>query len=319
MKIINGIPDTKLTDRHPVVTLGMFDGVHCGHFEVISKTIKEAKERNVQAIAVTFDCHPRGIVSAAPPKMITSLEHRLELFEYLGIDIAIVLEFNEAVSAITGREFVEDILIDRLHMQAVVLGEDAHFGNNRSGNIKLLEEMADEKDFETISVPPVIIDGVRISSTEIRKAVENGDIEKASHFLGRPLGVLGTVEAGAGIGRTLGFPTLNLDLHHELHPSKGVYVTVAIIDGKKWPSVTNIGNRPTIDALNKDDVFIETHILSESVGSLYGKVAKVQFFKKLRDEKKFSSPDELVKQINTDVSNAQNFFETSPEVLEGVF
>lgn len=299
------LPEIK---KGSVITLGVFDGVHTGHRQVINKTVELASEKKCPSFIITFDTHPRGVVEKNSPPMITSLKHRLKMFEDLKVDNVIVLTFHEEFSELTAEVFLSDILIKKLKMETIVLGDDAHFGKDRKGNIKFLEEKCKQYNYEVISISQLNIGDDIISSTAIRSAVKVGDLKLAEKMLGRPVIVMGTVAAGSGIGRTFGFPTLNLDLHHELHPPKGVYITLTCVGATCWPSVTNIGNRPTIDAQSSSDVFIESHIMQSNIGELYGQIAEVKFLQKIRDEKKFHNKEDLIEAIAKDVITAQDYF-----------
>ncbi|MBN1257176.1 MAG: bifunctional riboflavin kinase/FAD synthetase [Planctomycetes bacterium] len=312
MQKIFGIPQAPFSEKSTVLTIGMFDGVHLGHKAVIRRVIKEARARHSTAMVFTFDTHPRGVIDpATKPAMITSLEHRLALFEELGVDITIISPFEGGLANMVAEDFVRKYLVDVFAMELVVLGSDAHFGRNRSGNIGLLKQLGPELCFDVVAVAPVEVNGTPVSSSAIREAVESGDLLQAEAMLGRPVTVMGSVTAGMGIGRMLTYPTLNLDLHHELHPPRGIYASRTLVGHTAWQSVTYIGHRPTINAANPHDVLIESHILHGNIGDLYGQVAEVEFLKWLRAEKHFPSRKALQQAIAEDVAAARVFFEAS--------
>lgn len=304
-----GIP--RATDEtNPILTLGMFDGVHLGHQAVLHATVDLARRRQQPSVAITFDIHPRQLFGR-PPAMVTSLDHRLQLLEQYGIDMACILPFNAELAAMKAIDFVRTIFIGKLHVSAVVLGYRAHFGAGREGDCAYLQAHAAEFGFETMEVPAVLLEGEEVSSTAIREAVADGDLKKASGMLGRPVSLMGTVIPGRAVGRSLGFPTINLDPHHELRPPRGVYATRTRCGDTTWDSVTNIGYRPTFDAQTDNDMVAETFLLDFS-GNLYGQTVEVRFFEKLRDERRFGSQNELVRQIHADVADTQAILSALP-------
>ncbi len=292
----------------PVVALGMFDGVHLGHQAILSRTCRWAKERGEPALALTFDVHPRRLLpDQTAPEMITSLEHRLQLLEGLGLDLALILTFDQKLAATSAPDFARNLLAKTLHASGIVLGERSHFGRGREGDAALLTRMGQELGLTAEVVPSVLVAGSPVSSTAIRAAVGRGEIELAAAMLGRPVSVLGTVVPGQGLGRQLGFPTLNLDPHHELRPPQGVYLTKTRCGSTWWNSVTNIGHRPTAGAANQNDTLVEAHLLDYH-GDLYGQVVEVVFLRRLREERKFAGREELTNQIAADVARAKAEF-----------
>lgn len=303
METIYGIKELTRKIRNPVVTLGMFDGVHRGHQRIIENVKYHAIEKNGESVVITFDRHPKSVIKKRPPSFITSLEHRLVLFERLGVDCAIVLAFDQKLAQMTAEDFIGNILVQWLGVKCVVLGFNCHFGKDREGNISLVRKLADKYGFEVYACPPVIYRGQVISSTAIREAIHKGALEKAEGMLGRPVSILGTVVKKSGRGRLLGYPTANLNLHHEIRPPRGVYGTKVNLYGQEYLALTNIGLRPTFDkdSLSSEDetLEIEVHIL-DFCGSLYGKDIEVQFLFKIRDEITFKTTEELKSQIERD-------------------
>ncbi|MBN2710852.1 MAG: bifunctional riboflavin kinase/FAD synthetase [Planctomycetes bacterium] len=300
--------DNIFSGKRPVVTIGMFDGVHKGHQKVINETTAMAGELGQPSLAITFDVHPRAVLpSHDAPEMITTLEHRLVLFERLGLDATLIMPFNDKLAKMRADDFINQILAGCLKASGVVLGSDARFGCDRAGNARYLESVGEKYGFRAREVMLLEKDGTKISSSAIRKAVTEGDLDRAEEMLSRKVSVLGTIISGQGLGRKLGFPTLNLDPHHELHPPKGVYITKARCGQTTWNSVTNIGHRPTIDASNPRDVLIETHLFDFN-GNLYGQNAEVSFLKRIRSETKFESQEELTKQVMQDIDDARAYF-----------
>jgi riboflavin kinase / FMN adenylyltransferase len=303
-----GLPAFPPAREECVLTLGVFDGVHRGHQAVVGRTVARARDVGAEALVLTFDTHPRAVVRQRKPAFITSLKHRLELFARLAADITVVLPFDEELARLPAEAFAREVLRDRLAAKQIVLGEGSHFGRGRQGSPALLERLGPELDLEVETVAPVLLDDAPISSTRVREAVEAADLARAREMLGRPVSVLGTVVHGNAIGRTLGFPTLNLDPHHELHPPRGVYVSRACVGETCWPAVTNIGHRPTFDAQTGRDVLIETHVLDRAIGELNGQMLEVTFLERLREEKRFAGREALVEAIRADCEAARAWF-----------
>ncbi len=314
MRIYGCSDEAPLAERRPAVTIGVFDGVHRGHRAIIDAVLKTARENNVPALAITFATHPRLALGRSAPPSICSLEKRLWLLAQAGLDAAWVLPFTQEFSLMPGREFAEQYFLRRLHASAIVLGASASFGHNREGNATTLSAWAKNWDIPVIAVPPLVVEGTVVSSTAIRLAVQSGELDRAETLLGRKVSVEGTVVHGQGHGRHLGFPTLNLDPHHELRPPPGVYITRAMIDGQLYDSVTNIGRPPTemeIEA-GLSDFLIETHLLDFD-GDMYGRTAEILFYRKIRDVQLFPRISGLVRQVDGDLRQARIWFSDHPE------
>ena len=314
MQIYGPADDCPLSEFRPAVTIGVFDGVHRGHKTIIETLKQTAKPLGVPSMAVTFATHPRQALGRAAPLSICSLEKRLWLMAQAGLDAAWVLPFTLDFSLMSGKHFAEEYFLRRLNASAVVLGESASFGHNREGNAVTLAQWGKEWGFPVVAVPPVAVNDSVVSSTAIRLAVQSGDLGRAELFLGRKFSVEGTVVHGQGNGKHLGFPTLNLDPHHELRPPAGVYLTRTLIDAVLRDSVTNIGRPPTemeIEA-GMTDFLIETHLLDFD-GDLYGKTAEVFFYEKLRDVQRFPRTSGLMRKVGGDVLKARAWFADNPE------
>ncbi|MFQ5715112.1 MAG: bifunctional riboflavin kinase/FAD synthetase [Candidatus Scalinduaceae bacterium] len=306
METIFGIRKLQRKLTWPVVTLGMFDGVHLGHQKVIEKIVSLANKKNGESIVLTFDRHPRSFLSKKPQSCITSLEHRLVLFERLGVDITIVLKFDKKIAETSAEEFIAKIMYNSLGARVVVLGFNCLFGKDRRGNASMVCGFAHKYGFEVISCEPVEFEGETISSTTIRKNIIQGNLQKAKGMLGRHVSVFGTVIKGSGRGKELGFPTANLNLHHEVRPPSGVYATKVFFDGKEYNAITNIGKRPTFEEnTHKDEPIVEVHIIDFNE-SIYGRDLEVQFLYKLREEAKFENVDELKLQLERDKMRLMN-------------
>ena len=304
MEIIYGINKPMEKNGFPVVTLGVFDGIHRGHLRVINKTVNWAKEKDGRSIVMTFNKNPKVVLGVKPSSMITSLEHRLNVFESLGVDCTVVMEFNDDVSNIAADKFVEDILYKWIGIKGLVLGYNCSFGKDGTGDKGMVYMLADKYGYEVFSCEPVKLKDEVISSTLVRNAVMTGDLKRAEEMLGRAVTILGTVVSGSQRGGKVLFPTANLDLHHEVMPPRGVYGTSARLNDKDFYAITNIGMRPTFEVeLMAENGYVETvvevHML-DFEGSIYGQDLEVKFLCKIRDEKKFDSANELKTQIEKD-------------------
>jgi riboflavin kinase / FMN adenylyltransferase len=282
----------------PIATLGTFDGVHRGHQRVLSDLRRWAARLGASSLVITFDRSPKELVRRTPAPCITSLEHRLVLFERLEIDAAVVLPFDRSLSRMTARQFIEDIVIGKLRAQGVLLGFNCRFGRDAGGDINLLRQLEAEGLVKARASRPVLVGGQPVSSSAIRTAVESGDLRRASRMLGRPVSLLGTVVRGQRRGRRLGYPTANLDLHHEVKPPAGVYATSALIDGNWLPSLTSIGRQTTFAHPPREDV-VEVHIPGVKE-RLYGRDLEIRFVKKLREQVKFPTAEALAEQMAID-------------------
>ncbi len=314
MRIFTSTDDSPLSDRRPAVTMGVFDGVHLGHQAIIRQLRLAASKIGSPSLAITFSPHPRQALGRAAPPGICSLEKRLELLSAAGLDAVWVLPFTADFARRSGRDYAEAYFHLRLNAGAVVLGEGASFGCGREGNARTLAEWAKPWDMLVESVPHLVMDGTVVSSTAIRLAIQAGNLDRAAKFLGRLPSVQGTVVHGQGHGAKLGFPTLNLDPHHELRPPPGVYLTRTVLDGVTYPSLTNIGRPPTESEIEAGlrDFLIETHLL-DFKADVYGRDAEVFFIEKTRDVMHFPRIDDLVQQVQRDLNDARAWFASHRE------
>lgn len=292
-----------------VVTVGTFDGVHLGHLDVIKRLTDKAKKLNLASVILTFDPHPLEVVnpSAAPP-LLTVGEEKIEVLAETGIDYLVIHEFNTALSQYSAENFVEYVLRRKLRMEHLLIGYDHGFGKQRAGNVSVLRELGAQIGFGVDVVEPVTTPeagGRAISSTSIRRAVAGGDLASAAAGLGRPYSVSGIVVPGAGRGKGLGFPTLNLTPFgkHKLLPPEGVYAVRAHTIKGDFGGVMNLGPRPTFGDSN---VTLEA-FLFDAEGDFYGSHVRLDFIARIREVRKFSGPEELVRQIKLDVERARSY------------
>lgn len=305
MKIFHGVENANIL-KPTVLTLGVFDGLHLGHQQIMQTVVERSKRVDAVPTAITFDPHPRAVLhpESAPP-LLQTLDQRLASFEVLGIEQAIVVKFDREFAAQPAEDFLTNILRERLQAKEVYLGKGFAFGKDRGGNIELLREMSEKLGFVADEVDEVQIRGARISSSAIRKLLAEGRVNLARRMLGRPYGVEGVIIRGDRRGHTIGFPTANLKPHNRVIPRFGVYATATLIDGIWRKSITNIGVRPTFES--DADPSIETYIFDFD-RDLYGDVLRVRFLHRIRDERKFSGVDELKVQIEKDTRRARNYF-----------
>ena len=282
--------------------IGNFDGVHLGHKEIIGLINDVALKKATKSCILTFDPHPQKVLAGKDVSLIVPVDEKLALLEKAGVDCAVSLEFTEQLSRLNPQEFVKDVLIKTLKIKDIVVGPDFMFGKNRSGNADTLLKMGKQLGFDTHIINPKKLGNEIISSSLIRKKIEEGDILKLNEFLGYTYFLKGTVVEGEKRGREIGFPTTNLDTRWELLPKPGVYATISTVKGSRHKSITNIGFRPTF-GINK--LLIETHLFDFS-DTVYGEEVKLEFYQRLRDEKKFASVDDLISQIKIDVEDVKS-------------
>jgi riboflavin kinase/FMN adenylyltransferase len=300
--------------RRTAVTVGNFDGLHVGHRKILQSVGERAHATGQRAAVITFDPHPMRVLRPdRAPLMIQTLSQRLAGFERMGLDAALVLRFDHALSLVSAEEFIERILVGGLRTGAILVGANFRFGHRGAGDVRLLENLGKRNGFTVEIVSPVEVDGQIVSSTAIRVAVAGGDVARAFPLLGRAFSLTGEICGGAGRGRTILFPTLNLAPNQELLPKLGVYATESILDGRVYSSVTNVGTRPTF---NGAGVTVESHLFGFSENVTRGAM-EVRFHVRIRDEQKFSGPDALRAQIASDIEAARRFF--SERTLAGNF
>ncbi len=309
MDIVNNIEKVKTPYKNGVVTIGNFDGVHKGHQALLKAVVSKAKEVSGTSIAITFEPHPARVLGQnSHPNLITLYEQKVELISRAGIDVLICIPFTKEFASQAAKAFLEDILIKRIGIKAIVVGKDYAFGKNCEGDINFLKEYSKNHGYEVIVVNWEKQEAgsvERISSTIIREVIQAGNVEDVVELLGRYYQIRGTVVSGRNRGgKLLGFPTANINLQDELCPKMGVYAVIVECDSGKYPGVANIGYSPTFD----DHIFtVEVHILDFD-DDIYDQKIRVNFVSRLRDEKKFANINELSGQIKADIKKAREIF-----------
>jgi riboflavin kinase/FMN adenylyltransferase len=289
------------------ITIGNFDGAHLGHQRILHRVSALAREEGWKSAALTFDPHPAKLVApTSAPRLLTTLDERARMILEQGIDEILILPFTPEIAALGPEDFVREILVDKLSARAVLVGANFHFGKRAAGDAGMLEELGERYSFETDIIVPVVWRKRVISSTEIRRAIEAGDISTACRMLGRPYALRGAVVPGEGRGSKQTVPTLNLDTRAEVLPKNGVYVTRTRERGsaREWPSITNVGYRPTFDGQTRT---IETYLLAPLDAAPPQEIS-VEFLRRVRDEHKFENAEALKAQILRDVNRAQTYF-----------
>lgn len=301
MNVVRYGHDPMVFHRKTALTVGTFDGVHCGHRGIVERMIATARKHDERTVVVTFDPHPQ-IVLARPDRepvlLLTTIDERCDLFAQLGIDMVVVVPFTREFAAIPADAFVRTVIVHDIGVQHFFIGHDHSFGKNRGGNEELLQQLGHELDFDVVPIPPLECAGVVVSSTKVRNALRTGGVDEAHRFLGRPYAVRGVVGHGDKRGRTLGIPTANIQMpEHKLLPANGIYVVSSVIDGSVVVGMASVGVRPMFT----NDVVptLEVNYLDIDT-DLYGRTLEVVFHARLRDEIAYESVDELLAQIEID-------------------
>ena len=290
-----------------VVTIGTFDGVHIGHQKIISRLVKIAKKHDIQAVVLTFFPHPRMVLQKDTNiKLINTIDEKSMLLEGLGVDHLVVKEFTKEFSRLTALEFVRDILVNKLQTKYIIIGYDHHFGRNRAANIDDLREFGELYDFKVKEITAQEIDEVAVSSTKIRKALMDGDLQTANRYLGYNFMLTGSVIKGKGLGKQIDFPTANLFVEesYKLIPKNGVYVVRSTFESKEIFGMMNIGTNPTVNTEKKQR--IEVHFFNFNK-DIYNQIFQVEILERLRDEQKFESIDKLQAQLGLDKERALTY------------
>jgi riboflavin kinase/FMN adenylyltransferase len=321
MQTLSTLAELRQQCPQPCVAIGVFDGVHVGHQAVIRQAIVDARARSGTAVVLTFDPHPQTVLQPdKAPALLTSTAHKLRLIAELGVDACVVLKFDQAFAALTPEEFINRLCQSADRLQTICVGTRFHFGHSRAGNIRLIEQLAPRYGYTAREIEPVKVGEHLVSSTAIRQHLRQGHLDVAAAMLGRPYSVLGTVEHGDHLGQQLGFPTANVNPHHEALPPYGVYaVRAQIVEQASrlfpasstnrrdacstYPGIANLGHRPTVTG-DSGARRLEVHLFDFD-RDLYGTEIEVIFIQKIRDEQKFASLEALKTQIATDIATAR--------------
>lgn len=293
---------TKFDGESSVVALGNFDGLHIAHMQIIYDSIEYAKEHNILCGVLLFDRHSKNIIKNDNIELIMTIEEKIEILKNAGVDFVYIKRFDDEFMKNTPDEFVK-ILLDDLHIKAVCVGYDYRFGYKASGDIDLLKQLGNKFNFKVSVTDAVKVNDTVVASSYIRQLISDGDIDKANNLLGRYFCVSGVVVMGLQNGRKMGIPTANIDTHENMVlPKYGVYAGYTVVKNNRYKCVINVGQNPTFDAKK---VTVESHILDFD-DDIYGEIIKIEFVKYLREDKKFSSIDELKKQIHNDIDMANH-------------
>lgn len=307
MKIFKGLNDRFAKDK-PILTIGTFDGIHVGHLSLIGRIVDIARKENKKSALLTFDPHPRTVLFPENPlQLLQTMDEKIDKLESTGLDYLIIHPFTKEFSALTAMQFLEDIVVKYIAPSKIIIGYDHQFGRNREGNIDFLKKHQKAFNFSVEEIEATAIKDNNISSTKIRKAITEGDVETARLYLGAPYCLTGTVVKGNQIGRTLGYPTANLSqiAADKLIPGHGVYLVAAFVDNEKCFGLMNIGVRPTLQELG-NEMRVEIHFL-DFERDLYEKKITVSILRRLRDEKEFHNLTELKQQLSADETKARSY------------
>jgi riboflavin kinase/FMN adenylyltransferase len=308
MKIVRSLQDVTEPPPYPVLTVGSYDGIHCGHQTILRSVVGQARRCSGTAALLTFQPHPQKIISPADsPRLLQTFEQKSARLEALGVDLLVVVPFTWDLAQLSPRQFVTDIIHQRLGIREIHVGANFRFGHRREGDVAVLREMGSEFGIGVVEVAEQLVRGHRVSSPRIRGFLSRGHVEFARRMLGRPFSLVGRVVHGDGLGARIGIPTANLDVHNELIPQTGVYVTMTSIDGRLLPGVTNVGFRPTVKQRPSDSPVVETHLLDLDA-DIYGKDVELFFHWRVRPERKFSGIEELVRRIRQDIAVSRRYF-----------
>ncbi len=307
MKILHDARELQTATGRVCCAIGMFDGVHLGHQQVIRQAVSDAHQLEAASLCVTFDQHPAKVIAPErAPRLIQNLSQRLAAIEALGVEAALVLPFDEVMSQIPAEAFIRGLHVDLGRIHSICVGAHFAFGHGRDGNLELLQQLGQDMKFIVHGLSNLSLDGETVSSTRIRAAIAEGQLDAAGQMLGREYALASEVIKGDQRGSELGFPTANLDITDLCTPRKGVYAAHAEVNGATHRAAVNIGLRPTV-AETEPTLHVEAHLL-DFEGDLYGEVLTLTFVGKLRDEKPFDSLDALKAQIEKDIVQARYLF-----------
>jgi len=295
--------------KNSIITMGTFDGVHLGHQKLIKEVVERAKKNQTKSVVITYEKHPLETLNLVTyPYILTEKKEKENLIKKLGVDCIVYLKFNKEMAAMSPVDFLKNVLIKHINPKEIVFGYDTHFGKGRVGDFNFLKLNEKKFSYKSDIVQPFRIDNEIVSSSKIRELIKLGKVKLAEKLLGRPYTLFGNVVHGEALGHKIGFPTINISqkIRYKLNPKTGVYVTKAGLKGKSFLSVTSIGKSPTLKDLLSNNV--ETHLLDVSE-DFYNENVKLDFLTYIRDEVKFSSVEELIEAISTDIKFAREFYE----------
>lgn len=296
----------KLTNYKSIVTIGTFDGIHQAHKKIITQLVETAKANNAKSIVFSFKNNPRDFFTKKQSKKISTIPQKIEILENLNVDILILKEFDADFANLTAEKFIKEILIDQLNMETIIIGDDHRLGKDREGSFENLMVLAEKYNFKIIQIESVFVEHIRVSSTNIRREIAEGKIDCVNKLLGYNYFFDGKVISGNKIGRDIGFPTANIEINSEKYlPATGVYAVSGVIDNETINGMANIGYRPTIN--QSKNITFEVHFFNFDK-DIYNKNVKIIFYKKIRNEMKFNSKDELIRQLFIDKKTVTNFF-----------
>jgi riboflavin kinase / FMN adenylyltransferase len=297
-------PDDLPSFQNSVITIGTFDGVHKGHQQLIERIVNLAKNTNGESVLITFDPHPRQVIHPEDKslRILTTLDEKIDLLNKFSIDHLVIVPFTKQFSQLNAREYIHSFLFEKFQPSTIVIGYNHEFGHHRDGNIELLRKVATEYSFTVEEIPKQLVDEIAVSSTRIRIALQEGDLDTAFHLLGRFYSLEGSVIKGEALGRTLGFPTANISVENpfKMIPSRGIYAVIVEVLTKKYNGMLSIGTRPTVNGKNET---IEVNIFDFDK-NIYDEKISVSFAKRLRDEKKFNNLEELKTAMKEDKINS---------------
>jgi riboflavin kinase/FMN adenylyltransferase len=304
MRVVRGIGSLPLEEEGSVVTVGFFDGVHLGHRAVIDTTVARARERGLRSVGITFDRHPREVLTpGSEPRLLTTVERKASLIEDRGLDLLVVLEFTSSFSRITAEDFARDVLVRGVHARHAAMGANFTFGFKAAGTVQALQEMGPRSGLTAEGVPLVELHGRTVSSSSIREALADGDLDWPARSLGRRFVLDGEVVSGHGRGKGLGYPTANLRTWPRLLlPGRGIYAGSAEVRGRRYRAAIDVGTNPTFGV---EPLHVEAFLLDFEGDELRGEPLALEFWQRLRDEERYSSIEELVHAIDDDVERTR--------------
>lgn len=309
MKVIKSLNEIKDDERKVVLTIGNFDGVHKGHREILSKIKKFSEENNLIFAVMTFVPHPMQILNPQNNFLLNSYDEKRELIKETGVDVLLEIDFNRDLSTMQPDSFIDQYILDSDNVSHFFIGHDFAFGANKKGNYDFIKSYCTNKDIEVIRLDKFVEGNTSVSSSKIRSLVDTGNITEANELLGRRFFLSGRIIKGAGRGKKIGIPTANLSFdQNRKAPKNGVYISRTRVGDQYWHSITNIGSNPTFN--DEINLFVETHIFDFD-NDIYGEEIRVEIIDRIRDEKKFSSVNDLIMQIKSDITKSREYFKNA--------